>query len=331
MNSSLLLLYGRTNRHLGLWKDLEHDPRVVMRCVDFNLYPKLIRGFRRVFLSCIDKLRLPYRHMWCQHKDLFKIIQGVDQLLIIDGALNNIDICELEECRKLNSDLTISLYLINSVRAQSPVMRGVVPKMSRFAWDKIYTFDPEDAEEYGFVYLGFNYYSKQVSDQTIEVNNDIYFVGGLKGGREEQIYNIYKYLNSHQVKCIFDLMTFGRKDYTSLDGINYIMKWRPYNEVLQNVMQSKCILEINQKGQKGATLRYFEAITMNKKLLTNNLAVVDFPFYNSKWIKIIKSLDDIDLDWIKADEQIDYGYQGEFSPIHLIDFILENSKKNEKI
>ena len=78
-------------------------------------------------------------------------------------------------------------------------------------------------------------------------------------------------------------------------------------------------------------MRYFEAITMNKKLLTNNSAVVDFPFYNSKWIKIINSLEDIDLDWIKADEQIDYGYQDEFSPIHLIDFILENSKKNEKI
>ena len=322
MKASLLLLYGKTNRHLGLWNDLGKDVRVVMRCTDFIPFLRRFRFLRKLILKCIGFWGLPYRHKWHQHRDFLSIIPEVKHLLIIDGALNNIDICELKTCRKLNPNLKISLYLINSLKADSPLIRGVIPKMNQFAWDAIYTFDPDDAKEYGFIFSGFNYYSKHEISLNEKIENDVYFVGGLKGGREKLIYDTYSYLISHNVKCLFDLMAFDDIDFAPVSDIRFMKKWRPYEDVLLNVSQSKCILEITQEGQKGATLRFFEAVIMNKKLLTNNPMIVDYPFYNPKWMKVYKKLEDIDWEWIKKDAHIDYGYNDEFSPTHLIDRIL---------
>ena len=69
---------------------------------------------------------------------------------------------------------------------------------------------------------------------------------------------------------------------------------------------------------------HFEAVCMNKKLLTNNPYIVSFPFYNPKWMRIFSSLEDIDIEWIRNREKIDYGYNGEFSPVHLIDYLQAN-------
>ena len=82
-------------------------------------------------------------------------------------------------------------------------------------------------------------------------------------------------------------------------------------------------MEILQKGQTGPTLRYFEAVCYNKKLLTNNPHIVNFPFYKPEWMKIYQKPEDIDINWLKEKEQIDYGYNGEFSPTKLIDFLYE--------
>ena len=38
---------------------------------------------------------------------------------------------------------------------------------------------------------------------------------------------------------------------------------------------------------------------------------------------IIENIDDIDVDWVKKREEIDYNYDGEFSPIHFIDYLLK--------
>ena len=84
-------------------------------------------------------------------------------------------------------------------------------------------------------------------------------------------------------------------------------------------------MEILQKNQHGATLRYFEAVCYNKKLLTNNKDIIYYPFYNSKWMKVFTNISEIDIEWLRTNENIDYKYSGEFSPKLLIDKILKNT------
>lgn len=265
---------------------------------------------------------LPFHHHWLDYYDIYKIVKDIDHLLLIDGALNAVELSELRKCRKINPSLKISLYLINSMEAQSPIMRKVRPKINKFKWDNIFTFDFNDAKKYNYTTLGFNYYSSLKVDSSKLSSKDVFFVGGLKGGRTELIYNMYNRLTSLGVKCDFFLMPIDNMDINHLPGACYSQRWRPYEEVLQHIQQSKCIIEIMQEGQSGATLRYFEAVSMNKKLLTNNPYIVNFPFYNPRWMKIFNTIEDIDIDWLVNEEPVDYKYNNEFSPKHLVDYIL---------
>lgn len=81
---------------------------------------------------------------------------------------------------------------------------------------------------------------------------------------------------------------------------------------------SKVALRCCAEGQRGTSLRYMEAVCYNKKLLTNNDDVVTYPFYDPRYMKIFHTLTDIDLDWLKMDIDVEYHYNGEFSPIRLI-------------
>ena len=319
MNNKVLLLYGRTNHHLGLWKDLENDTRVILRSTE----KRNLSLTQRFYFSFCRRLGiLTGKYVYHQYSDLFKLIKNISHVIIIDGALNTIEISELEKCRQMRPDLKIILYLINSFDAQSPIMKGVRPKIKAFEWNCIYTFDKSDAQKYGFKYLGFCYYSSHHITIEPKPLNDAYFVGGLKGGRNEAIFDVCNYLVSKGVNCLFDLMTYGRLSPTPLQGACFYQGWKPYEDVLNKVNSSNCIIEICQESQKGATLRYFEAVSMNKKLLTNNQDIVNFPFYNSDWMKIFTTINDIDVEWVKAKEHIDYNYHGEFSPVHFIDYIL---------
>ena len=51
--------------------------------------------------------------------------------------------------------------------------------------------------------------------------------------------------------------------------------------------QSNCILDYNQEGQVGLTLRPMEALFLEKKLITNNKDIKNYDFYNPSNIFIL--------------------------------------------
>ena len=103
--------------------------------------------------------------------------------------------------------------------------------------------------------------------------------------------------------------------YTSKKGLI------PYEDVLSSISNTNTILEIVQGNQSGPTLRYFESVSYNKKLLTNNENVTRFPYYDERYMRIFKKPEDIDYKWVKDKEYIDYHYNGDFSPIYMINRI----------
>lgn len=55
--------------------------------------------------------------------------------------------------------------------------------------------------------------------------------------------------------------------------------WRmDYTEVCKYVMESNSVIEILQDGQEGISLRVFESLFFEKKLVTNNRHIVDYDF-----------------------------------------------------
>lgn len=332
MKPSVLLIYGTTNVHLGLWENLKTDSRVILRTTEIRSASRLNKFFLKLFSYFDRHTGRTLKHLLYNYNDLYGIVPNVQHLIIIDGALKVLNVKELTNCKTINPSLLVHLYLLNSMDAHSPLMQTIRHKIGMYDWDYIYTFDPQDAIKYSYQYVGFNYYSSHPSIllQQNEIHpSDVFFVGGLKGGRTNLINELYRYFVSNGVTSDFYLMTYGKEEVEQLPGVFYYQGWRPYTDILKHVQQTKCIIEIVQDGQYGATLRYFEAVCMNKKLISNNPEIVNFPFYNPRWMRYFENTNDIDIEWIQRDEKVDYNYRGEFSPKHLIDYILNN--KNEKV
>ena len=317
----ILVLFPPTTKHLGLLNDLKERKDVCLIEVGYKETNFIGAFVRKLYLSKkVNKIiKLPNKGIWYRDISSKCLASDINSVLIIDGALNYIDEDTLLSIRQSRKDLKFYLLMINALNADSPSINWIKEFVFTFPWDKILTFDPVDACNYEMTYNGFCYYSAHSIPNSLGKSTDIYFVGGLKGGRKQLILETYQYLFDKHVKCNFQLMVYEKSIPVSKPGLTFHpLGWRPYEEILKDIDHTKCILEILQDGQSGASLRYFEAVCYNKKLLTNNKYIINFPYYNPKYMKIFSDFNDIDIDWILSDEPIDYGYRGDFSPNLLI-------------
>ena len=81
------------------------------------------------------------------------------------------------------------------------------------------------------------------------------------------------------------------------------------------------MLDINQSGAVGYTSRFLEAVIYNKKIILDNPAVKNSRYYDPKYIQLVDSIGDIDPNFVISGDVVDYGYQGDFSPVRLISLI----------
>lgn len=190
------------------------------------------------------------------------------------------------------------------------------------------TYDEGEAQHYGMKY--FNEIESKVNlpKEAYDIKYDVFFAGRAKK-RLPKLIKVYDKLVSQGVKPFFYITNAQPEEQIKREGIVYTDELLSYKQMLIYSCQSKFMLEINQEGAVGFTSRYIEAILYNKRLITDNTALVNAPYYNPENIQCFSSIDDIDAKVMMLDTPVDYNYQGTFSPIHLIDFIenLINSKK----
>ena len=90
-----------------------------------------------------------------------------------------------------------------------------------------------------------------------------------------------------------------------------------YIDVLSHIRQSKLMVEIVQKGQIGLTARSLEAMFFETKLITNNIDIKRYPFYNKDNIFVLGSDSENDLpcfirsNFYRVDEMTLYPYSGQ--------------------
>lgn len=321
-------VYPESHEHLGLFSDLdsaENVETVVIRKKENA--SKINTVIRKIHTSwTINKrVHIPFQGIWYT-KPVFDLKDEKNYCIIfIDIAINHINTKKLKElCNKPN--VRCVLVCINSVDASSIGMIQIRKKIFQIPWHDVYTFDPGDMEKYSFKSIRNCYYSyhKIISD---EIKSDVFFVGGLKGNREQFIFDLYKFLRDQGVSCCFWIS--ARKEemlhnppYQNL--INYYTGgWKPYADILKKDMEANVIIELLQDNQEGPSLRYYEAVCYNKKLITTNKRAVDLPYYNPKFIKIIEKPEDIDIDWVRKRDVVDYGYKNDFSPVNMLNVVLE--------
>lgn len=118
---------------------------------------------------------------------------------------------------------------------------------------------------------------------------DCYWLGKIKS-RLPVVNRLEKFLLSQKLTCRFIYV------YERTQRLSYI-------ENLRNVLNSKCIIDINDEGSFGLSLRVMESIFFNRKLITTNSFIRQCDFYNPNNIFIYGEDKD---ESIKAFMDLDY-------------------------
>ena len=195
--------------------------------------------------------------------------------------------------------------------------------MDKNVFDLVYSIDDNDVKKYGLLKTHTTY-SIHEDYCNIKPAIDMYFCGGCID-REDICKSIAKMAIENNANAQIDMLCTkefsGIKEHQQV--INYLSRkdFVDYPETLKRELNAKCMLDIVRPNQIAYTLRTYEAIVYNRKILTNNKAILDLKFYDPEYIQYFENADDIDWDWVKRDIDVDYGYNGEFSPVNLVNDI----------
>ena len=156
----------------------------------------------------------------------------------------------------------------------------------------IYSFDESQCKKYNF----------RIMPQILPliekptINNDVkkscYFIG-MDKKRIQLLEEIGRQLTSKGIFCEF----FVLRDESSVDYSQYYTSQKlTYVQNLKKVHSSEFLLEVNQSGQDGITLRTLESIFHGKKLISNNNEIKKMDFYDVTRIFIFNDIKDFDGD-----------------------------------
>lgn len=321
MKYLMVLQHGAMDEYL--YKDILEQDNVREFKVSAPDCNKILYKIRRVHTSTIATkyFEPPLKEIWYKRK-LTREVDNETYVVFQMAAMIHVGMKTLRSLKKRYPGAKLVLLLVDSIEAHSFSMKYAKRFIFGFDWDLILSFDKKDCDKYGFTYLGYSYYSKLETDCDTGIVSDLYYIGAIKDedSRGPLLDDIYKKCIAGGALCDFTLLS-PNKDQNIDNGIKIINKGIPYKEVISQLTSSNCILELLQSGQNNQTARYMEAVCYNKKLLTNNKNVKALPFYDERYIKIFSTAEDIDVEWLKDRATVDYGYQGEFSPLKIIEII----------
>lgn len=216
-----------------------------------------------------------------------KLIHEFDKIILFDNASSKDPVAKYINNR-IKEDVSLYYYYWNPIFVANST-EYIKQYASKF---KLYSFDERDVLKYNIEY-NTTIYSKYIILKNCELEYDIYFVGFEKG-RLETIKELENIFYTQDLKFYNYIIT----KENNLPRVSA-------EDNLNNISKSKAILDILQKGQTGLTLRVLESIFLKKKLISNNLALKEYKFYNPNNIFIIGYDDYKDLNEFISSPYVD--------------------------
>lgn len=200
--------------------------------------------------------------------------------------------------------------------------------------DLIYSFDYDDAKKYNLKFHNIPYSDLTGLFTGVNIKYDVSFVGQAKD-RLEEIISAYKALKKQNLKLGFFIIGVPKEKQVLANEIKYC-DFIPYKDYLKIVAESKCMLEIMQKGGTGNTIRVSEAISLDKLLISNNQMLLQNSFYDSKYMRVYENLEELDVKtFIESNNKVHYENKEKIYPSAFFKQIEKDideleSKKNDK-
>ncbi|WP_312364458.1 hypothetical protein [Sphingobacterium sp.] len=174
-----------------------------------------------------------------------------------------------------NRGLSIIFWYWNPTKIYSKALPINLPKEFM-----PYSFDPEDCKEFK---MEFNttFYFNNIELPVRQKKYEILFVG-MDKGRKSQLEDFRLRLKELNISNLIYIVS--NRNFLGKHAGN---KPIGYSQYLKYISESNAILDLIQDRQSGLTLRAMESIFFSKKLITNDLTIVNQQFYNENNVFII--------------------------------------------
>ncbi len=195
-------------------------------------------------------------------------------------------------------------------------------------FDLLVSYDKNEASKFNMLYHPTVSSYVEVEDDPNIPECDVYMLIQAKD-RFAVIKSLLYQFTKIGLRCDFYVSRVAKEDRVELNGLHYLDNPMSYEENLKHVKKAKAILELMQKGAVGYTLRLWEAILYDKKLLTNNTSILESEFYKSDYIKIISTDNtdniSVDINYLNTTTQNPFKYK--ISPNNFLLFLEKELNK----
>ena len=253
----------------------------------------------------ISKKFLTINSWYYYKKNIYPIIlnRDFDYVFIIGGMTFALKPSMIDEIRTYNPNAKFILYQWDSER-NLPYSKQI-----HKYFDKIYSFDMIDCQTndiYKFLPLFYTEMFENLGKQeNCEFKYDCSYIGTAHPKKFHDINAmaealkkifpnqfIYHYMPS-KLKFVYHKILapeFSKARYS-----DFMTNKLSFDQVLDIIKKSKCILDAPQEGQSGLTIRTIECLGAKRKLITTNNTVKNFDFYNPDNILVIDDHVDFNL------------------------------------
>src|SRR5690554_708285 len=262
-----------------------------------------------VYVTFIDssKIHFSYKNKWHRVKNFLSktfLNKNIKKDYRKNTILNIIRELPLQDIILIVNPDHFHIKIVNELKTKTKkyiaynydsLKRNPLPKNFDILFDKIYSFDILDVQQHSYLNLltNFIYIDK---DFDTKPNNKMFMILSKSMERELILSKIADFLDAKGIsnyEFIVSQPALAHKKFNKkilLTNQNIALA-----EVIQKSKNAEILIDLIRPNQSGLSFRYFEAMALQKKIITNNETVKMYDFYNPNNILIIKNdITDID-------------------------------------
>ena len=197
--------------------------------------------------------------------------------------------------------------------------------------DKVYSFDPHDCKTHDYKFLPLFFVKKGcANEKKFDCCTIMNFYPSKSEGLKKILKiippnsNIFKYLVLKS-RLYYLYFKIKYKDEFKNFHMNYF-KYRPLTrkQTYEIFSNSKVVLDIPLANQNGLTIRTFEALALNCKIITTNKEIKKYEFYSSDNIYVIDDDEELPKEFFSKKFNNKYCLDNKFSVQQFVKTILGN-------
>lgn len=241
------------------------------------LKDKIIHGYKKIFLN--DRTHKPTiknRISARAHLQQIEAIPTVDYALFIRPDLFDIEV--VKRAKRIAGKVVA--YQWDGLR-RYPLAQQYIS-----LFDDFYVFDKTDLSISSQLKHTTNFYFDDISSEAPIIPNSVFFVGTYMKDRVFLLNKIVEKIEENNLISNIYLISKQRKELHHNFKIR--SKSFSFKESILKMQTAEYLIDLHNPIHNGLSFRTFESIGYQKKLITNNILVKEYDFYNPKNIYVIE-------------------------------------------